>query len=197
MLCTLCKPTVQSCGGLVKPDIVFFGESLPGRFHDCAAEDFPKADLLIVSRPATRFLAARPLPPPVPAGCAPCGMACLQHSFEALAVGRAALWTNFKLRSERVFCGHMNLPPCLAVQVMGTSLVVHPFAGLIGKCRGTAGRAGLRHLRRAEQRFATQQAGRCSRAQLGGQPGQEKLPPAFTFQSGVGSPRLHSWKGCC
>ncbi|KAL4433418.1 hypothetical protein ABPG77_010271 [Micractinium sp. CCAP 211/92] len=43
-----CYCEKQSCGGLVKPDIVFFGESLPGRFHDCAAEDFPKADLLIV-----------------------------------------------------------------------------------------------------------------------------------------------------
>jgi NAD-dependent SIR2 family protein deacetylase len=32
----------------VKPDIVFFGESLPARFFELAAEDFPKCDLLIV-----------------------------------------------------------------------------------------------------------------------------------------------------
>eukprot|EP00808_Paulinella_micropora_P014381 g65123.t1 len=36
------------CGGLVKPDIVFFGENLPDRFHRLIREDFPKCDLLIV-----------------------------------------------------------------------------------------------------------------------------------------------------
>jgi len=36
------------CGGLIKPDIVFFGESLPDRFWDLRKEDFPKCDLLIV-----------------------------------------------------------------------------------------------------------------------------------------------------
>lgn len=35
-------------GGLVKPDIVFFGENLPRRFFVLAEEDFPKCDLLIV-----------------------------------------------------------------------------------------------------------------------------------------------------
>jgi len=35
-------------GGLVKPDIVFFGEQLPERFFSCAADDFKKCDLLIV-----------------------------------------------------------------------------------------------------------------------------------------------------
>ena len=34
--------------GLVKPDIVFFGESLPPRFFQKMQTDFPKADLLIV-----------------------------------------------------------------------------------------------------------------------------------------------------
>jgi len=37
-----------SCGGLVKPDIVFFGESLPQRFFHKMTEDFPKCDLLLV-----------------------------------------------------------------------------------------------------------------------------------------------------
>ncbi|KAL3135315.1 hypothetical protein ABBQ32_007510 [Trebouxia sp. C0010 RCD-2024] len=37
-----------SCEGLVKPDIVFFGESLPSRFFQQKAADFPQADLLIV-----------------------------------------------------------------------------------------------------------------------------------------------------
>ena len=34
--------------GLVKPDIVFFGESLPSRFFQIKQTDFPQADLLIV-----------------------------------------------------------------------------------------------------------------------------------------------------
>ncbi|KAM9978758.1 hypothetical protein ACTFIY_012531 [Dictyostelium cf. discoideum] len=38
----------SGCKGIVKPDIVFFGESLPSRFNDCAREDFTKCDLLLV-----------------------------------------------------------------------------------------------------------------------------------------------------
>ena len=34
--------------GLVKPDIVFFGESLPERFFQYMNRDFSQADLLIV-----------------------------------------------------------------------------------------------------------------------------------------------------
>ena len=34
--------------GLVKPDIVFFGEDLPDRFHSLQRQDFLKCDLLIV-----------------------------------------------------------------------------------------------------------------------------------------------------
>eukprot|EP01102_Stenamoeba_stenopodia_P020249 TRINITY_DN7822_c0_g1_i1.p1 TRINITY_DN7822_c0_g1~~TRINITY_DN7822_c0_g1_i1.p1 ORF type:complete len:348 (-),score=116.46 TRINITY_DN7822_c0_g1_i1:56-1099(-) len=41
-------PTCSKCGGLVKPDIVFFGEGLPSRFFDLQKEDFAKCDLLIV-----------------------------------------------------------------------------------------------------------------------------------------------------
>ena len=37
----------MSCGGIVKPDIVFFGEALPKRFFQYFF-DFPRADLLIV-----------------------------------------------------------------------------------------------------------------------------------------------------
>ena len=38
----------EKYGGLVKPDIVFFGEQLPTIFHKLLEEDFPKCDLLIV-----------------------------------------------------------------------------------------------------------------------------------------------------
>eukprot|EP00088_Acartia_fossae_P020658 TRINITY_DN2219_c0_g1_i1.p1 TRINITY_DN2219_c0_g1~~TRINITY_DN2219_c0_g1_i1.p1 ORF type:complete len:374 (-),score=70.36 TRINITY_DN2219_c0_g1_i1:297-1418(-) len=41
-------PTCEECGGVVKPNIIFFGENLPGRFFNCVREDFKKCDLLIV-----------------------------------------------------------------------------------------------------------------------------------------------------
>lgn len=37
------------CGGLVKPDIVFFGEGLPEEFFEGYSEDVPEADLVIVA----------------------------------------------------------------------------------------------------------------------------------------------------
>uniref|UniRef100_A0A1A8E613 NAD-dependent protein deacetylase n=1 Tax=Nothobranchius kadleci TaxID=1051664 RepID=A0A1A8E613_NOTKA len=41
-------PKCEKCGSLVKPDIVFFGESLPSRFFTSVKQDFPRCDLLIV-----------------------------------------------------------------------------------------------------------------------------------------------------
>lgn len=41
-------PRCKNCRGLIKPDIVFFGESLPVRFHEQSEIDFPKCDLLII-----------------------------------------------------------------------------------------------------------------------------------------------------
>mmetsp|Transcript_7049 Transcript_7049/g.17691 ORF Transcript_7049/g.17691 Transcript_7049/m.17691 type:complete len:456 (-) Transcript_7049:399-1766(-) len=41
-------PKCTHCGGNVKPDIVFFGEGLPTRFHKLIKQDLPKADLLLV-----------------------------------------------------------------------------------------------------------------------------------------------------
>ncbi|XP_038104404.1 NAD-dependent protein deacetylase Sirt2 [Culex quinquefasciatus] len=37
-----------SCGGVIKPDIVFFGEGLPERFHVLPHQDFSQCDLLII-----------------------------------------------------------------------------------------------------------------------------------------------------
>ncbi|KAM7537965.1 hypothetical protein Aperf_G00000066581 [Anoplocephala perfoliata] len=39
---------VSDCNGVVKPDIVFFGEGLPSKFIRGVATDFPKCDLLII-----------------------------------------------------------------------------------------------------------------------------------------------------
>ncbi|XP_027900787.1 NAD-dependent protein deacetylase sirtuin-2 isoform X1 [Xiphophorus couchianus] len=41
-------PKCEKCSSLVKPDIVFFGESLPTRFFTTMKMDFPLCDLLIV-----------------------------------------------------------------------------------------------------------------------------------------------------
>lgn len=38
----------EDCSGTVKPDIVFFGESLPEQFATCVPQDFKKCDLLII-----------------------------------------------------------------------------------------------------------------------------------------------------
>ncbi|NP_001036937.1 NAD-dependent deacetylase sirtuin 2 homolog [Bombyx mori] len=41
-------PICTECPGVVKPDIVFFGESLPERFQMCLEEDFKQCDMLII-----------------------------------------------------------------------------------------------------------------------------------------------------
>lgn len=40
-------PICESCGGIVKPDITFFYESLPSRFYNCLS-DFETCDALII-----------------------------------------------------------------------------------------------------------------------------------------------------
>jgi len=46
--CAADKSYKKGCKGLVKPDIVFFGEGLPDRFWRSMNDDFEAADLLIV-----------------------------------------------------------------------------------------------------------------------------------------------------
>lgn len=41
-------PTCTKCNGIVKPDIVFFGENLPERFYTLPHIDFKQCDLLII-----------------------------------------------------------------------------------------------------------------------------------------------------
>ena len=41
-------PTCARCGGYVKPDIVFFGQGLPHRFHTLLRQDLPVADACLV-----------------------------------------------------------------------------------------------------------------------------------------------------
>ncbi|GJQ78346.1 Sirt2 [Trypoxylus dichotomus] len=41
-------PICETCPGVVKPDIVFFGENLPEKFHKSIVTDFSKCDVLII-----------------------------------------------------------------------------------------------------------------------------------------------------
>ena len=41
-------PVCKNCEGYVKPDIVFFGEGLPSRFHNLLRQDMGQADLLLI-----------------------------------------------------------------------------------------------------------------------------------------------------
>lgn len=41
-------PTCSECNGVVKPDIVFFGENLPDAFYMLPSKDFQDCDLLII-----------------------------------------------------------------------------------------------------------------------------------------------------
>ncbi|XP_041352849.1 NAD-dependent protein deacetylase sirtuin-2-like isoform X2 [Gigantopelta aegis] len=45
---TVPKCDQPDCDGVVKPDIVFFGEKLPDRFAECVTDDMNKCDMLIV-----------------------------------------------------------------------------------------------------------------------------------------------------
>lgn len=38
----------SDCEGLIKPDIVFFGENLPDKFYELPGKDFEKCDLLLI-----------------------------------------------------------------------------------------------------------------------------------------------------
>uniref|UniRef100_A0A0K8VP96 NAD-dependent protein deacetylase n=1 Tax=Bactrocera latifrons TaxID=174628 RepID=A0A0K8VP96_BACLA len=41
-------PLCDHCGGIVKPDIVFFGENMPESFYNMPTEDFKDCDLLFI-----------------------------------------------------------------------------------------------------------------------------------------------------
>ena len=56
-------------GGLVKPDIVFFGEQLPERFFNLAEDDFGACDLLIVMGTSLRVQPFASLVGRVPQNC--------------------------------------------------------------------------------------------------------------------------------
>ncbi len=62
-------PSCKKCGGAVKPDIVFFGEGLPGRFHRLLRQDMKKADLLLVMGTSLMVGPVNMIPDMVPKCC--------------------------------------------------------------------------------------------------------------------------------
>ena len=61
-------PRCKDCDGIVKPDIVFFGESLPDRFHQLMETDFDDVDLAIVAGTSLQVSPFNQLPMMVPKG---------------------------------------------------------------------------------------------------------------------------------
>ena len=61
-LCVICK-------GYVKPDVVFFNEDLPERFHKHSAKDFSCADLLLVMGTSLAVEPVKQLIHKVPSSC--------------------------------------------------------------------------------------------------------------------------------
>jgi len=63
------RPNCDSCNQLTKPDIVFFGENLPGRFFSAVNKDLPKCDLLIIMGTSLNVQPFAAMVDRVPRGC--------------------------------------------------------------------------------------------------------------------------------
>ena len=55
-------PTCKVPEGVMKPDIVFFGEQLPERFHDCVKNDREACDLVLVMGSSLEVAPVKMLP---------------------------------------------------------------------------------------------------------------------------------------
>ncbi len=86
------------CGGLIKPDITFYGENLPARWVQPEPTLSPSSHL---------------------------GSGPSRSDNEDLPV--RTNWRRFFQLSQ------VDFPKCDLLIVMGTSLVVYPFAGLVGE----------------------------------------------------------------
>ncbi|KAF4733476.1 NAD-dependent protein deacetylase sirtuin-2, partial [Perkinsus olseni] len=53
---TASPPRCLRCGGLVKPDVTFFGEKIRTQYQDMVSDDFPRCDLLIVVGTSLRVM---------------------------------------------------------------------------------------------------------------------------------------------
>lgn len=62
-------PICKECGDYVKPDIVFFGEGLPDRFHSLLQKDLYEADLLLIMGTSLMVAPVSMIPDMVPKRC--------------------------------------------------------------------------------------------------------------------------------
>lgn len=62
-------PRCRVCDGLVKPDIVFFGENLPSRFHQLLPKDKRDADLVLVLGTSLQVAPVSMIPDMVTSSC--------------------------------------------------------------------------------------------------------------------------------
>ena len=58
-----------SCGGIVKPDITFFGEVMPQRFAELIHDDCDSTDLVVVLGTSLMVAPVANIPDWVPSGC--------------------------------------------------------------------------------------------------------------------------------
>jgi len=63
-------PTCSACGGLLRPNIVLFGEALAGGFQEKSSDDLKECDLLIIMGTSLQVQPFASLPKLVKAGCA-------------------------------------------------------------------------------------------------------------------------------
>eukprot|EP00804_Cyclotella_cryptica_P005767 CCRYP_000090-RA/>CCRYP_000090-RA protein AED:0.05 eAED:0.05 QI:192/1/1/1/1/1/4/798/354 len=62
-------PSCNNCGGLIKPDIVFFGEVMPNRFSQLVHDDVASTDLIIVMGTSLLVAPVANVPDWVPNSC--------------------------------------------------------------------------------------------------------------------------------
>ena len=60
---------IRTCDGVIKPDVVFFGEGLPSKFFQAEAVDFEKFDMLIIMGTSLRVHPFAGLISKVPNNC--------------------------------------------------------------------------------------------------------------------------------
>jgi hypothetical protein len=132
-LCRTCPPHTadSSDSAYVKPDIVFFGEQLPERFYQRMVSS------AFVSRTHTpqRSSSTTTTPPPRPWQLR---QQIDAHTVSTVTVRACSRVSHVAPTTRGMLSQERDFPACDLLLVMGTSLVVHPFASLVGACVSVA-----------------------------------------------------------
>ncbi len=141
-------PLCKECGGIVKPDIVFFGEPLPAAFDEALAEDRTAADLLIVIGSSLKVHPVSTIPDVVPPGTPQIliNRESLDHTFDVELLGDCDLILAEIARrlSWEAASFAPRFGPLLAQAVEGEALApnMHIFPGAIVPPAGSCRQAG-------------------------------------------------------